>query len=206
MVLALQFQLRRVEPHLIASRLIADHHPPVGAGAAGSSAAYHLQQYAEQEGISVNITIFEKTHRIGGRTLTVDAYDDPAQPIELGASIFVTINRILHDASAEFNLPVSEPHQLEKGDITAIWDGHEFVYQSAEGTGWWWDAAKLWWKYGLAPYKAVKLVKTVVGTFLKLYEAPYFPYRSLTQRAYELGLEKITGITGEQFLAESNVQ
>lgn len=179
--------------------------PSPGAGAAGSSAAYHLQKYAEEEGLAVNITLFEKTDHIGGRTLTVNAFDDPHQPVELGASIFVTINHILFNASRDFDLPLTEMSAAEPGDITAIWDGNEFVFQSAEGTSWWWDAGKLWWRYGLSPYKALNLIKSVIGTFLKLYEEPYFPFRSLTQRVYELGLEKVTGVTGEQFLAENNV-
>lgn len=177
----------------------------IGAGAAGSSAAYHLQKYAEEEGLSINITIFEKTDHIGGRTLTVDAFDEPAQPIELGASIFVTINHILYNASQEFNLPVGEPHAQEKGAITAIWNGEKFVFETAEGASWWWDVAKMWWKYGLAPYKAVQLVKSVVGKFTQMYEAPHFPFQSLTEKAFELGLLDATGVTGEQFLAQNNI-
>ncbi|KND89405.1 Frequency clock protein [Tolypocladium ophioglossoides CBS 100239] len=178
---------------------------PARAGAAGSSAAYHLQKYAEEEGLAVNITLFEKTDRIGGRTLTVNAFDDPQRPVELGASIFVAINHILFNATQDFGLPLAEMSAAEAGDITAIWDGNSFVFQSAEGTSWWWDAGKLWWRYGLSPYKALNLVKSVIGTFLKLYEEPYFPFRSLTQRAFELGLVKITGVTGEQFLAENSI-
>ncbi|UNI17522.1 hypothetical protein JDV02_003857 [Purpureocillium takamizusanense] len=63
----------------------------------------------------------------------------------------------------------------------------------------------MWWRYGLAPYRAVRLVNDVVATFLRLYEEPHFPFRSLTQRAFELGLHKVTAVTGEQFLAEKNV-
>ncbi|TQV96892.1 hypothetical protein V2A60_000467 [Cordyceps javanica] len=181
----------------------------IGAGAAGASAAYHLSQYARDEHLSINITIFEKTPRVGGRTLTVHAYDDPTSgelPVELGASIFVTANRILHDAAVGFNLTLSDPMPSSKGDLTIIWDGEAIVLESTEGgSSWWWDAARLWWRYGMSPYRAVSLVKTVVDTFLKLYDPPFFPFRSLTQRAYELGLERVTGVTGEQFLADAKI-
>ncbi|CAM1504035.1 Fc.00g016260.m01.CDS01 [Cosmosporella sp. VM-42] len=163
------------------------------------------KKYADEEGLDVNITIFEKSGRVGGRTLTVDAFHDPFQPIELGASIFVTINQILYNSSLEFELSISEPYDSEKGDITAIWDGQKFVYESTEGSSFWWDLVKLWWRYGTSPYRAVKLVQSVVGKFLQLYEPPYFPFRSLTQRAFELGLTKVTAVTGEQFLAENNI-
>lgn len=89
--------------------------------------------------------------------------------------------------------------------MTAIWDGETIVFQSESGASWWWDATRMWWNYGTSPYRAVKLVKNVVNIFLKLYEPPYFPFRSLTQRVYELGLERATGTTGEQFLAENGV-
>ncbi|KAJ6441033.1 high-affinity Zn(2+) transporter zrt1 [Purpureocillium lavendulum] len=178
----------------------------IGAGAAGSSAAYHLQKYAAEEGLPINITILEKTEHVGGRTVTVNAYDDPSLPVEQGASIFVTVNHILHNATRDFDLPLAGMSDNEPGDVTAIWNGDDIVWQSEEGSSWWWDVARMWWRYGLAPYRAVRLVKEVVGTFLHLYEEPHFPFRSLTQRAFELGLHKVTAVTGEQFLAEKNVK
>ncbi|VUC35529.1 unnamed protein product [Clonostachys rosea] len=179
----------------------------IGAGAAGSSAAYHLQKYAEQENFNVNVTVFEKAGRIGGRTLTVNAYDSPAVPVELGASIFVNVNHIMYNATRDFNLSVNDLEAtLAGGDITAIWDGKTFVYESVSGQSWWWDAAKMWWKYGTSPYYAIKMVNRVVGSFLRLYEKPYFPFRSLTQRVYELDLASITSITGEQFLRQNKAR
>jgi len=176
----------------------------IGAGAAGASTAYHLHKFAAEEGIELNVTIFEKTSHIGGRSLTVDAYDDPLQPVELGASIFVQVNQILWNATDNFNLTRIDPGADEKGTL-AIWDGYSFVYEQDSESWGWWNLAKLVWKYGTAPYYTDKLVKQVVGTFLKLYETPYFPFRSLSTRAYELGLTSITGVTGEQFLAENKL-
>ena len=160
---------------------------------------------SRETGLAVNVTIFEKTDRIGGRTLTVNAFDDPALPVELGGSIFVGVNRIMTTAAERYNLPVKQLRDATDGDITAIWNGEAFVFESAQGTSWWWDATKMWWKYGTAPYTAMKLVKSTVAKFLNLYERPHFPFRSLTQRAFELGLERITGVTGEQFLADNKV-
>ncbi|KAG5983579.1 hypothetical protein E4U55_007821 [Claviceps digitariae] len=176
----------------------------IGAGAAGSSAAYHLHRYAEEEGLILNVTLFEKTDRIGGRTLTVSPFNDPQHRVELGASIFIKDNHIMYNASQKFGLDLSELTAPEPTDYTAIWDGETIVFRSERGSPWWWDAAKLFLKYGLAPYRAVQLVRSSVGTFLQLYEEPYFPFRSLTQRAFELGLLRLTGVTGEQFLRENN--
>lgn len=61
------------------------------------------------------------------------------------------------------------------------------------------------WKYRLSPWYAQKLMKSTVSTFLKLYEEPYFPFRSLSTRAFELDLAKVTGVTGQQFLADNGI-
>lgn len=151
------------------------------------------------------MTLFEKTDRIGGRTLTVNVYDNPIEPVELGASIFVKINHILWDATKEFNLATQDPGTDEKG-LLGIWNGDEFVYQQDSESWEWWSLAKLFWKYGMAPYYTRNLMRETTGAFLKLYEEPYFPFRSLTTRVYELGLAKITGQTGEQFLTEKKVR
>ncbi|KAI0160111.1 prenylcysteine oxidase [Xylariaceae sp. FL1272] len=172
----------------------------IGAGAAGSSAAYHLKKYADVAGIPINVTMFEKTGRIGGRTLTVNVYDDPILPIELGASIFVDVNYILSNATREFGLLTRDPGADEDG-LLGIWDGDSFVYTQDSSS----NLAKLFWKYGTAPYYTQKLVKNTVATFLQLYDEPFFPFRSLSTRAFQLGLVKITGLTGQQFLAKNKL-
>ncbi|EFY91969.1 prenylcysteine oxidase 1 [Metarhizium acridum CQMa 102] len=177
----------------------------IGAGAAGTSAAYYLQKYAEEEGLAVNITVFEKADHVGGRTITVNAFNDPEQRVELGASIFIEDNHIMYNATRDFNLSLTGLTERQPTDYTAIWDGKTILFRSEAGASKWWDATKLFLKYGLAPYRAVQLVKGAVGTFLRLYEAPYFPFRSLTQRAFELGLLRLTGVTGEQYLRDHNI-
>lgn len=154
--------------------------------------------------MEVNITIFEKTDRIGGRTLTVDVYDNPLEKVEVGASIFVSVNHILWNATDEFGLDRKDPYG-SADELDVIWDGDKFVFESASTDSGWWDTAKLLWKYGLAPYKAQKLMQATLGTFLKLYDAPYFPFRSLSTRAFELDLTKVTGMTGEQYFAANNI-
>lgn len=176
----------------------------IGAGAAGSSAAYHIRKFAAEANIPINVTIFEKTGRVGGRTLTVSPYDDPTIPVELGASIFIQLNHILWDAVQQFNLSLRVPGP-DEDELLAIWDGEGFVYQQDSSQYDWWNLVKLFWKYGLAPYRAQKLMKGTVAQFLKLYEAPNFPFRSLTTASYELNLTYVTALTGDQFLAENNV-
>ncbi|KAI0024072.1 Prenylcysteine oxidase [Xylariomycetidae sp. FL0641] len=180
----------------------------IGAGAAGSSTAYHLRKYADEAGLDLNVTVFERTGHIGGRTLTVDVFGDAAQPVELGASIFVDVNHILINATRDFELPVkaasrgsgSSDEAEDDDELLGIWDGSAFVYSQNSGSWDWWNLAKLFWRYGSAPYYVHRLVQDTVASFLRLYEAPYFPFRSLTERATELGLLEATGSTGQQFL------
>ncbi|KAK0101550.1 hypothetical protein ONS95_015039 [Cadophora gregata] len=175
----------------------------IGAGAAGSSAAYYLERFANKSEVAINVTVFERNSYVGGRTTTVNAYGNPLEPVELGASIFVEVNSILKNASREFGL-----HAKESGtgtEILGIWNGKTFVYTQKEG-GWkYWDLAKLFWKYGLAPYRTQRLMRIVVGKFLKLYQFPFFPFRSLSDRALDLDLISVTAQTGQELLASNSI-
>ena len=132
------------------------------------------------------------------------AYDDPLSPVELGASIFVEVNTILKNSSEAFGLNASN-FESDEPEILGIWNGQTFVYTQKEG-GWaWWDITKLIWKYGWAPVRTNNLMKKTVGKFRKLYEYPFFPFRSLSDRALDLDLTSVTSMTGEQFLAANNI-
>ncbi|KAF7934091.1 uncharacterized protein EAE97_008451 [Botrytis byssoidea] len=206
-----KFQTVAVQEPIIESTTYeyADSHAKriaiIGAGAGGSSSAYHLQKYAAESDLAINVTVFERSSYIGGRSTTVNAYGNSLEPVELGASIFVDVNAILKNASREFDLHAKSSN-TEVTEILGIWDGAEFVFTQKDSDWKYWDIAKLFWKYGFAPLKTQRLMKTVVGKFLQLYEAPYFPFRSLTERIEELDLKTVASITGEQFLAQNNIE
>lgn len=141
---------------------------------------------------------------MGGRSTTVNAYDDPNYPVELGASIFVEANQILVNATKEFNLSTAGfiPETEIPGPALSVWDGEELILTQEGG---WWDTAKLLWRYGLAPVKTMRLMRTVVGKFLTMYEEPVFPFESLTQAAQDVGLLAVTAATGSQYLKENGI-
>jgi prenylcysteine oxidase / farnesylcysteine lyase len=127
----------------------------------------------------------------------------------LGASIFVEANQNLVNAAEEFGLtmdkadrsrPVGAPEKL------GVWNGQDFVFTQSEGGPYWWNVAKLLWKYGWTPIRTHKLKESTIGKFLKMYEEPYFPFRSLSQVAHDLGLTNITSETGELFLKANNIK
>ena len=180
----------------------------LGAGSGGSSAAYYLEKFASDADIRTNITVYERSSYVGGRSTTVNAYDDPTQPVELGASIFVKANRNLFSAAAGFGLPtksVGGARAKEGSVVLGIWNGREFVFRQSNGDNYWWMVAKLFWKYGWAPLRLQKVIKETVGQFLKMYETPHFPFRSLHQVAYDLNLSAAIAATGESFLAEHSI-
>src|SRR5205823_474283 len=106
-------------------------------------------------GFGMNITVFESSSWIGGRSTTVNAFDEPSEPVELGASIFVKVNSMLVNAVSEFNLSIESLHSrlVQESPLQlGVWDGTRFVYTQNNNSSWWWDVAKLIWKYGLAPF------------------------------------------------------
>jgi prenylcysteine oxidase/farnesylcysteine lyase len=124
----------------------------IGAGPGGSSAAFFLAQLAERNSsLTTDVTLFERSDYIGGRSTTVPvpSADEDDVYAELGATIFVKANRNLWKAAGRFNLTLQEGHgggsTEEKGGV-AVYDGETFVYHEAVGSSYYWNLAKLLWK------------------------------------------------------------
>jgi prenylcysteine oxidase/farnesylcysteine lyase len=193
-----------VQPRLTSA--LNHHSPSLGAGAGGASTAYHLSKYTTEAGIPTNITVFERSSYVGGRTTTVDAWSDPYTPIELGGSIFVEVNHILVNASRDFHLSTSSfdrPTPANTPEL-GIWNGLEFIVTTHSEDGWW-EKAKLLWRYGLAPIKTNSLMKSTVSKFLQMYEEPLFPWPSLNDAVEQIGLKETVAVTGEQFLQKNGI-
>lgn len=156
--------------------------------------------------MNVEIDIYEKSDYIGGRSTTVDLYDLPIQrKVELGASIFVKVNTILVDAMEEFGLLATNRSDHDENEVMGVWDGDKFVLIVKDTDSTWWQLTKLFWKYGLAPYKTDRLMRSTIGAFRKLYEPPFFPFKSLSSRVHDLGLVNFTAVTGEELLKAKGV-
>ncbi|KAA8906526.1 prenylcysteine oxidase [Sphaerosporella brunnea] len=184
----------------------------IGAGSAGSSSAYYLRRFLANSTVDklpLDITVYEKHSYVGGRSTTVNAYDDPTVPIELGASIFVAVNYNLVNAANELGLTVSSasakrPRIEEESDILGVFDGKELLFTYPEGK--WWSLAKLIYRYGpMAPYRTKKLTEETVGKFLQMYKPPHFPFTSLSEAVEAIGLLPATGTTGQQFLEQNGI-
>lgn len=69
----------------------------------------------------MNITVFERSEYVGGRSTTVNVFGDERYPIELGASIFVSENKILRQAADEFGLELTEYEAVyEEKDVDEL--------------------------------------------------------------------------------------
>ena len=185
----------------------------IGAGAGGSSTAYHLRKFVDSSryDLPIEIDLFESSPRIGGRTTTVNALNDERVPVELGGSIFVEVNHILVNLTKEFGLNV-KTKVLEAGPESdydlGVWDGSQFVFKQSSGNSWWrgyWDVAKLLWRYGISPIRTQRLMKDAVGRFLNFYESPTFPFATLQQAVTRNGLLEFTSQPGDQLVSKAGI-
>ncbi|MCJ1442486.1 MAG: hypothetical protein MMC23_002981 [Stictis urceolatum] len=179
----------------------------IGAGSAGASTAYFLNKF-EYPSKRINITVYERSNYVGGRSTTVDAYDDPSMPLELGASIFVKVNKNLVTAAEDFGLSYAESEKAsaDEGDLAlGVWDGKEFVFTQKRNQSLWQTIGQLVWKYGLSPFRGQNLMKKTVGDFLKLYNEPHFPFYDLGSAAAKVGLTDALTTYGNEFLEKNRV-
>ncbi|RPA73237.1 Prenylcysteine oxidase [Ascobolus immersus RN42] len=188
----------------------------IGAGSAGASTAYYLRRFATNASIPLDITVFERSDFVGGRSTTVNAYDDADHPIELGASIFVEVNANLVSATEELGLdvvdlervPRDEGEEREFSANFAVYNGEEMVFTMPYIDGKkdaWWNNIKVLWRYGMAPIYTQRLMKSTVGKFLSFYAPPVFPFKDLTETAINAGLLETTGVTGQQYLEKNGI-
>ncbi|KAL5594312.1 uncharacterized protein BROUX77_007659 [Berkeleyomyces rouxiae] len=179
----------------------------IGAGAGGASTAYHLEKFADEAGIAINITIFEREDRVGGRSKTVNAWDDSSLPFEVGSTMFIPENTILVDAVAQAKLRLKTPEMGETQGEFGVWNGEKFVYQhrlepTDESL---WEKLGRFWQYGFDSRKAQTLVEKKIKLFMKLYSKPYFPFRSLEKVVEGVGLKDVTKMTGPELLSKENI-
>ncbi|KAJ3195297.1 hypothetical protein HK101_000563 [Irineochytrium annulatum] len=160
----------------------------IGAGAAGSSAAYFLSKaYENNTANAPEITVYEASDRVGGRAkmfdVPVSKEDDPmgregtVVSVETGASIFSLSNRNLVEFAKANNLSFNEDKTPPVPPL-GIFNGKEFVYQASTSPN-----------YDLAE-KDELAFETVEGflTHLELIELAEAPSR---EKLTELGMGEL---------------
>lgn len=175
----------------------------IGAGAGGTSAAYYLQRYSDH---GFDITIYESSDRIGGRTTTVDIHGNSSLKFEVGASIFVSANKILKKAADEFELTIDKYRSALESDgkleTVGLYDGSSIILELDSS---WKSYFKLLWRYGRAPLTTLNITKKFVSTFLEFYYDSHFPFPSLDVITHVSGFLYATNVTGEEYFKEAGV-
>ncbi|KAI9249711.1 Prenylcysteine lyase-domain-containing protein [Phascolomyces articulosus] len=182
----------------------------IGGGAAGTSAAYWLNNaFPKDKGsnrIKVSTTIYERSNYLGGRSTIVPIKDDPSLGfIELGASIFIERNYNLMNATERFGLErkrmVGENHQNNKG--LGIWNGKEFIFEESGND--YWDAAKILWRYGYSAIKFKNHLTSIIDRFIDgVYrnddDIPVF--HNVGEALEQFGLECLVNETAADYLVQ----
>ncbi|KAF9162901.1 hypothetical protein DFQ26_003144 [Actinomortierella ambigua] len=176
----------------------------IGAGAAGASTAYYLEQYLHEPYIPKHlqynhaITIYELNERIGGRCAVYRVPGQTDKVVEAGASIFVKVNLNLMDAAKAFDLKL---RKLDDEDL-AIWDGQQFVYQDHPSRLW--NIARALWRWGYAPFKVRGVVNKAVNNILASYKTTE-PFESVQAFASRFKLDKLASVHSDRLLKDHGV-
>ena len=111
----------------------------VGAGIAGASAAFNLYRWA---GPDVNITIFERDDRVGGRIKSFNSGEP--YPIEVGTPWFSGGDKCLLELQEITGL---RRLGLVRHDV-GVYDGDGFIYLDKAVEPPWRRSLRMWWRYG----------------------------------------------------------
>lgn len=137
----------------------APHVCIVGAGIAAAAAAYHISESST----SYRITVFEKEPEVGGRIQNVQFPDAP--PLEIGASILASTNRLMRFYVSAFNLTTDVTSDVAS---LGLWDGQHFVYRTA--SSFYRTASSTLWRYGLSVLRSRWFVARLLRHFDRLYD------------------------------------
>jgi hypothetical protein len=175
-----------------------------------SSTAYYIKKLIPD----AEITIYDKQDRLCGRVLD---FRVEGKKVEIGASIYHTINHNVAGFVEEFNLTKAKPFQNDS--IMAIWDGNKFVH--SESTipfiGGYVDIANILWRYGLSPiyfksmcfdpvvcvFSSSPISTDIVATLLSEWEALYEllePFNTTEELFEKINLHNMTQATAPDFL------
>ncbi|EGF97645.1 uncharacterized protein MELLADRAFT_79816 [Melampsora larici-populina 98AG31] len=184
----------------------------IGAGAAGTSTSFflsHLLQSSNQAH-QLSTEIFENSTYIGGRSTIIYPFDSELfEPIESGASIFVKSNLNLNKAIKQFKLKLKTFDENDGGNL-GIWDGTEFAFRETGQS--WLDTAKMFWRYGRAPYQLNGIKDEMIDRYKAIYESEFItkgPYYNLSAWAEASQLAGLLPLSGSKKLIEEqgiNVQ
>lgn len=127
----------------------------IGGGIGGSSSAHFLTQ----DGIE-HVTLFEQTSDSSGRILSENGY-------ELGASFFISQNKLIDNLVELYGLTKADPKKLGVNNQIVFTEGTSKQFELKSD---YFDIVRLFWKFGLSPYYIHRLVSENLNNFVKIYD------------------------------------
>jgi len=175
----------------------------VGAGIAGSSAAWFLRQ---RLGEDAAIAVYERGPLVGGRLATLDV---GGTPVEAGGTIIHETNRYMVGFVDRLGLQRVEPHQQGEGSAArvGVWDGRRLVFRTHASTVRTRLSAVA--RYGVrSPLRMQRAVARGVEQWNAVYShvESGTGFRTPHALCSELGLAGMLEMDGRRWLSDSGVQ
>ncbi len=128
----------------------------IGAGIGGLSNAYYLNKNLQ----NAEITIYEKSDRIGGRihTIEIDGF-----MVEIGAVYFHSVNQLITSLAKELGLTIGVMERQHFG----LWDGNKFIYKLGKSD--FLNNFRMLRRFGFNLLKVMGLVKEVMTNIEEFY-------------------------------------
>ncbi|CAF1264080.1 unnamed protein product [Adineta steineri] len=174
----------------------------IGAGAAGSSAAFflHKQLLTLGDRDKVEITVYEKESKVGGRAALIHPYNDSKyDPAEIGASIYASVNLHLVRAIEQFGLNPAY-RIIDDNHVSYLYNGKTILV----------DMDNVSSRYNLLSLTRLNmLTETSVHHFLRLYQRNFQllngPFRTVAAYVKAIDLKPQLNESGFRFLVNNGV-
>jgi len=169
----------------------------IGAGVAGASAAFRLNEFT---GTSLFITIYERESNVGGRVSSIRVHPNGVELEEEGATNFYTDDWCLMTAVAYTGLNgMSRDAFLRRS--TGVWDGNNITTApqcNIKALSW-----RQIWKYGLSPWRFRRAVQSTLFNWESF--ARSSPFESLAKELDDAGLRGSVLSAADSYLSSLGI-
>lgn len=176
----------------------------MGSGMGGASVAYFLKEYAQAP---LQISIFEQSDRVGGRMSLVELEGDT---FEAGGSVIHPKN--LHSLKFTELLGLNRTTG-DDDDSFGIWDGTQFVFQTARAGDSIFsktftqimNTLSIMWRYGLSLWKMQTYTNGMLDNFMQIYKDDRPAFDTVEELLKSVDLYNRTQYTLEELLLEAGL-
>lgn len=187
----------------------------VGGGIGGASLSHFLsERFADLE-----IILLEKSDEFGGRLSSIEVAKGYSSSnichncttnenseknnvvIELGASFFIKENKNLINLARFYRVDWKSADDEEK-ETMGLWDGEKFLWETSKYK--YWTLAKLFWRYGKAPFNVKSDVDEWVKQFSNIYSNVSKPFDDYKEFMERIGHKNASSLGFLEYLSGKN--